>query len=283
MKITRPAVRYYGGKWKLAEWIISHFGSHRVYTEAFSGPASVFLQKRPSEVEVLNDRNGEVVNFFRVLQEPRLLALLIDKLNKTPFAREEYEAAVFGTPRSRVERARQFMILCEMSHNAARAQVNSNSGFRTTTAGHHNLPRLWADAVANLEAVAERLRSAIIENTDYRPFLLQHDREEALHYVDPPYLGKLRAENRRCYKHELRKESEHLELLELLLQLKGAVVLSGYPDPLYRDNLPGWLMVTQNAVSSAAKRGKSNRVECLFLNPKAAESRAQFSLFDLNQ
>lgn len=211
------------------------------------------------------------------------MALLIDKLNKTPFAREEYEAAVIGTPRSRVERARQFMILCEMSHNAARAQVNSNSGFRSTTAGHHNLPRLWADAVANLETVAERLRSAIIENTDYRPFLLQHDREEALHYVDPPYLGKLRAENRRCYKHELRKESEHLELLELLLQLKGAVVLSGYPDPLYRDNLPGWLMVTQNAVSSAAKRGKSNRVECLFLNPKAAESRAQFSLFDLNQ
>ncbi len=66
---TRPVIRYYGGKWRLAEWVIGHFPKHRCYVEAFGGAASVLMKKKPARAEVYNDMNGEVVNLFRVLRD----------------------------------------------------------------------------------------------------------------------------------------------------------------------------------------------------------------------
>ena len=88
-KIARPALRYHGGKWNLASWIISHFPVHECYVEPFGGAASVLLQKSRSPLEVYNDLDGRVVSFFSVLRErPDELARL---LSLTPYARAEYE------------------------------------------------------------------------------------------------------------------------------------------------------------------------------------------------
>ena len=83
---TRPALRYHGGKWRLAPWIISHFPAHRTYVEPFGGGASVLMRKPRSYAEVYNDTNAEVVNVFRVLRDPDAAKELERRIRLTPFA-----------------------------------------------------------------------------------------------------------------------------------------------------------------------------------------------------
>ena len=85
----RPALRYYGGKWNLAPWIISHFPPHKNYVEPCGGAASVLLQKPRSPLETYNDLDGNVVNFFRVLRDKP--EELIRQIELTPWSRDEFE------------------------------------------------------------------------------------------------------------------------------------------------------------------------------------------------
>src|SRR5574337_272680 len=85
----RPLLRYHGGKWKLAPWILRHLPPHRVYVEPFGGGASVLLQKPRSYAEVYNDLDGEVVNLFIMARERG--EELAQAIELTPFAREEFE------------------------------------------------------------------------------------------------------------------------------------------------------------------------------------------------
>src|SRR4051812_49100283 len=105
--ISRPVLRYFGGKWKLAPWIISQFPPHRIYVEPFGGGASVLLRKDRSYGEIYNDLDTEVVNVFRVLQRhPRRLKRMLEV---TPFARDEWELA-YVRVKDPVERARRAII-----------------------------------------------------------------------------------------------------------------------------------------------------------------------------
>ena len=91
MNLRRPIVRYHGGKWRLASWILRHLPQHRVYVEAFGGGASVLLQKPRSHAEVYNDLDGEIVNLFRVARDHGEALAVMCEL--TPFSRDEFAAA----------------------------------------------------------------------------------------------------------------------------------------------------------------------------------------------
>lgn len=107
-KVTRPLLRYFGAKWRLASWIISHFPDHQLYCEPFGGSAGVLLRKPISSFEVYNDLDGDVVNFFRCLRDhPKELQRLIDL---TPYSREEYEAAFQSRGGEPLERARRYFV-----------------------------------------------------------------------------------------------------------------------------------------------------------------------------
>jgi DNA adenine methylase len=88
IQVQRPILRWHGGKWMLADWIISHFPHHRIYTEAFGGAGSVLMQKPRCFAEVYNDLNQDVVNLFRVLRHDSQAKDLERALRLTPFARD---------------------------------------------------------------------------------------------------------------------------------------------------------------------------------------------------
>lgn len=270
---SRPVLRWHGGKWKLAPWIISHFPAHRVYVEPFGGAASVLMRKPRSYGEVYNDLDQDVVNLFRVLQDSRTAQVLIDKLRLTPFAREEFELG-YLTCDDPIERARRLVILSYMGfgsngHNRAiRTGFRSNSNRSGTTPAHD-----WANYPERLPAIIERLRGIVIENKDANEVMRQHDSIETLHYVDPPYLMETRSaamhRNRR-YVHEL-KPADHTRLLAYLQTLTGMVIVSGYPHTSYDEALVGWERIEVNAYADGARE----RVEVLWLNPFASSERVR--------
>ena len=103
---TRPLVRYHGGKWMLAPWIIAHFPPHRTYVEPFGGGGSVLLRKTRSYAEVYNDLGGEIVNLFRVARaRGEELARLVEL---TPFARAEF-AESYEPAEDELEEARRLI------------------------------------------------------------------------------------------------------------------------------------------------------------------------------
>lgn len=91
MTPTRPVLRYMGGKWRLAPWILRHLPPHRTYVEPFGGAASVLLRKPRAYAEIYNDLDGEIVSLFRVLRDPEAAAELVRRIALTPFAREEFD------------------------------------------------------------------------------------------------------------------------------------------------------------------------------------------------
>ena len=270
-KLTRPALRWHGGKWLLAPWIIGHFPKHRVYVEPYGGAASVLLRKPKSYGEVYNDLDGEAVNLFQVLRSDRA-GELVEKLRLTPFARIEFEAA-YEPGEDPVDRARclvvrSFQGFGSDGHNlgARRTGFRANANRNGTTPAHD-----WANYPEHLGALIERLQGVVIESRPAQACMTQHDGPETLHYIDPPYLPETRStktkngERYHAYAHELTAK-DHIDLLAYIQDLKGMVVLSGYPSALYDDALlPAWFRVERQALADGARE----RTEVLWINSAA--------------
>lgn len=259
----RPALRYYGGKWKLAPWIISHFPPHQNYVEPCGGAASVLLQKPRSPLETYNDLDGAVVNFFRVLRDRP--DDLIRKIRLTPWARAEYELSLEPCG-DEVERARRFAISCYMSYNGGTGSANGLTGWRYLRDIRGRGTLASKDFTDNrLQEIASRLLDVQIENKDYREVLKLHDSDVALFYIDPPYVSNERTHGTDWYLYEWTND-QHTEAAGLLRQCAGYVVISGYACDLYRELYEdhGWQRVDKEAQTNSG--GK--RIESLWLSPR---------------
>ncbi|WP_234082964.1 DNA adenine methylase [Enterobacter quasiroggenkampii] len=269
MTIAHPAIRYHGGKFRLASWIISHFPPHRCYVEPFGGAASVLLKKAPSEAEVYNDLDDDVVNFFRVLRHPGASRVLINDCALTPYSREEFELAYEPTT-DPIERARRLVVRATMGFGSAGA-TKGITGFRLDTKRNSATAQaLWARQPDNLAAVASRFAGVLIENRDAIQCMQDHDTETTLHFVDPPYMHETRVcvSKNGAYRHEL-TNAQHVELLEAAKQLKGAVIICGYDNEIYNDSLSGWKMETRTTAANG-RAGSVHRTECLWIKGKTA-------------
>lgn len=251
----RPIVRYHGGKWLIAPWIIDHFPPHRKYVEPYGGGASVLLRKSRVYSEVYNDLDGEIVNLFRVARDygedlRRVLYL-------TPFSKDEflssYQPVDDPIEQARRTVARSFMGFGSNSHNR-------KTGFRSNSDRSGTTPALdWRNYPDALVMIIERLRGVVIENGDALDIIKQHDKPGTLHYVDPPYLASVR-DRGIDYRHEMTEE-QHIELSKLLKGLDGNVVLSGYPSELYNDLYGAWTRFDRTALADGARK----RTECIWV------------------
>ena len=270
----RQGVRYHGAKGReLAPWIIDHLpADHDVYDESHCGMANILLRKERSPIEAINDRSGEVVNFFRVLREAA--DELINAIDLTPFAWDEWKLSYqpTGDP---VERARRFYVRAYLSIAGPTSSM-TNPGFRRQkklSRGRDGRKTMTAAAktfaqVDHLWAIAERLKGVTIENEDALKHIRRYDNPRTLFYVDPPYMPETRVRAAQsAYEHEM-TAADHAELLETLNRLKGMAVLSGYRCPLYDDALGHWTRYDKRV----RVNGEGSAVESLWLNPAAEEA-----------
>lgn len=255
---SRPVLRWHGGKWTLAPWIIEHMPAHRVYVEPFGGAASVLLRKPRAYAEIYNDLDDDVVNLFQVLRGPKS-GELIEALRLTPFAATEFFAA-YNVSDDALERARRMVVKSFMGFGSN--SVHKKSGFRSNSNRSGTTPASdWRNYPDALPFIIDRLRGVTITNSDAREVMSRHDTSETLHYVDPPYVFETRTDAGHDYAHEM-NDAQHSELLAFLRTLKGKVILSGYPHPLYDDAIHDWRRIERPHLADGAKK----RTEVLWLN-----------------
>ena len=253
------AFKYPGGKVRISSWVISHFPRHKIYVEPFGGAAGVLLNKTPSPLEVYNDLNSDLVNFFRVLRDKEKAAELIRRLKLTPYAREEYYS-VYPMPKDDdIERARALFVRTGMGIGIHMAVSDSRTGFAADNKKIRKNAKVFVNSVEKMSDIAERFRSVVIECRDALELISRYDAPDTLWYLDPPYNCR--------YSFRYRASVAQEAMLGAFKKVSGYVVLSGYMSELYADELAGWHIETRTNQTF----GHKDKEECLWLSPRTWE------------
>jgi len=266
-KIPR-ILHYPGSKWRIADWIISHFPPHETYLEPFMGSLAILCSKKRSHLETVNDLDNEIVNLFRMIREyPDELARAI---RHTPHSRQEfYNSYETLESDSELEIARKLIVRLWQGRGG---KTSHRTGWRSMIEKNGPLPgKEWLGFPDKIAAVAERLMGVQIENQCALELIKRYNRKNVLIYADPPYVCSTRTTS--SYKCEMTDE-QHIELLDALEAHMGYVVLSGYANDIYDQKLAHWLRKTKKTQAEAG----ANRVEVLWINPSAAAALGQEQL-----
>lgn len=263
--IDAPAIRYYGGKFRIADWIIAQFPPHVCYVEPYAGAASVLLRKPAARHEVINDLNGDIVNFFRVIRDwPEQFFRVI---SLTPYSRLELQLAWERTD-DPLESARRLWVRCWQSFGSGVGE--HKTGWRFQKGATTNTR---ADAVKSfyrtkhLWAVASRLKSVQIECDDALKVIERYDSPNTLFYVDPPYVHSTRNEDNAAKGYAIEmSDADHRGLAATLRSVKGMIVLSGYPSALYDELYSDWRCLQYETTNVRSAK----ETECLWLSPNAS-------------
>lgn len=269
-----PPLKWHGGKHYLAPKIVAlmpQLPDSLHYVEPYFGGGAVLLAKGPTGwSEVVNDLNGDLTNFWLVLQQEDTFAALHRILQATPFSEAEFNRACESLPKGKdtnlVQRAAWFFTCCRQSL-AGRMDSFAPLSRTRTRRQMNEQASAWITAVEGLPAVHERLRRVVICNRPAIEVIRGQDGDKTFFYLDPPYLQETRTakEVYGCY--EMR-EADHRELIDTIKRVKGKVILSGYSNNLYDTELQDWTRhaydLPNNAASGAKKRVMTETLWCNF-------------------
>jgi DNA adenine methylase len=273
-------LKWHGGKYYLARKIVALMPRHLHYVEPFAGGLAVLLARDPDDrrlwmgsdsshsgvSELVSDINSPLMNFWRVLQDETTFARFQRIVEAIPLARSEWEKAhVHQYGNDPVADAVAFFVDCRQSLAGRQRCFTAITRNRTRRRMNGNASE-WISAVDGLPDVHARLRRVAMENKLALVIIAREDGPGTLFYLDPPYLHQTRTA-RAVYDFEM-TEAEHRELLDVLRQCKGKVMLSGYPSELYDQALADWNRHTfdlpNNAAGGKAKGRETEVVWCNF-------------------
>ena len=265
----KAIMKYPGSKWSIADWIIQFFPKHHSYLEPFFGSGAVFFRKPRSNIETVNDLDGDVVNLFHWIKtDPERLA---HEIYYTPYARQVYDDAFAQAPKDSFGKAVNFYIRLNMGHGF---RTNGEKvGWKNDVQGRERAyaSRDWCSLPEKIMQAAERLRGVQIENKPAAEAIQRFNYPNVLIYADPPYV--LSARHGKQYRCEM-DDMGHDVLLDVLIAHKGPVILSGYDNDLYKNRLRGWHREETTCYSQVCSRKR----EVLWMN---FEPVIQLSVFDV--
>jgi DNA adenine methylase len=228
-QMLNSPIKWIGGKSRLRKQIISLLPAHTCYVEPFAGAAWVLFGKSPSDVEILNDKEQELINFFRVVKEKP--EELIASFDLELVSRAEFDrlANLDLSALTDVERAHRFYYIIMAGWGGELHYPRFQTSI--TDGGHGNrLIGALKTLRQRLQPIHDRLRTVIIENLDWQECVDRYDRQGTVMYIDPPYPG-----NKCNYSHNMREWDAHNLLFERLKKAKCKWILSSYDKPEIRD------------------------------------------------
>jgi DNA adenine methylase len=264
----RPPIKTHGGKFYLSNWVIENFPKDYQkldYCEPFCGGASVFLNKERSPEETIADVDRGVICVFKALRdEPKEF---IQRLKRTKYTESTFKYHLKrseGDIKDYIEKAANEYILRRMSRGGLKKAFAWSERLRGGVPGDLNA---WNTMLEMLPFIAERIQGVNIVCASFADVVKNWDEENVLTYLDPPYLHSTREESSTdAYEHELTVEN-HIELLKVIKNARGKIVISGYSSPLYKKTLEGWKMRKKDVANhSSQSKSKQRRVECLWMN-----------------
>lgn len=261
MRRLKTPISYYGGKQRLAEKIISLIPAHGLYCEPFVGGAAVFFSKEASDIEVLNDTNRELINFYKVVQQD--FVSLEKEIRISLHSRDLHRKAsvIYNNPDmfSEIKRAWAVWLL---STQCFSAQLDNSWGYdrsRNTTT-----KKIMNNRERFTEEMAIRLQNVQLECADALYVVKSRDASHSFFYCDPPY------HNSDMGHYDGYSEQDFENLLKQLSGVQGKFLLSSYPSKLLQSYVKahGWYMwsVEQNVSVNAKSRRLKRKVEVLTAN-----------------
>ena len=257
----KPPFAYFGGKTTLAPQIAALLPEHEHYVEPFAGSLAVLLAKKPSRAETVNDLDGDLVTFWRVLRDRPEELCRVAML--TPHARSEHEGARgdFAAVDDDMERARRIWVRLTQGRSHS---LKDQAGWwkRSNVIGRPPIAQDLESFALRMPLAARRLKRVSIERRDALDVIRDYGSEPTVClYVDPPYLGSTRASN---YRVEMLDDDAHRTFAAALNECKASVVLSGYDAPLYAQLFDGWHRLDLKAPTTLS--GDTDRIEALWSN-----------------
>ena len=263
--LLKSPVNRMGGKFFLTGWLSEMIPNHVLYCDPFCGAGHLLIYKSPSPVEIINDIDGHLIAFFRVIQHPEKRQMLIEKLNYMPYSRglrnEIRSRWKDGNiPVDEIERATQWFYLNRTCFSCDQER----GGFAVPSITGRNPAQSYYTAIDSLEHITRCLRGVTIECLDYANCIQRYDSEDTLFYVDPPYLDT------EHYYGDSFSHEDHHKLAELLHDIKGHVMITHYQNGLYDELYREWNKYTFESFKGSHKAEpgteKPKTVECLYTN-----------------
>jgi DNA adenine methylase len=267
----KPPFAYFGAKTTIAAQIAALLPAHEHYVEAYAGSLAVLLAKRPARMKTVNDIDGDLMTFWRVLRDrpadlERVCAL-------TPHSRAEHHAA-YAPASEDMERARRVWVRLTQGRSGALRPTGWRH-YQDPAGPGPSMPGYLRVYLGRMHATAERLAAVSLECRPALEIIATYGRHSrVLIYADPPYLGSTRAGSR--YRHEMTAATDHEALAAALRTCRAAVVLSGYDSPLYAELYHGWHRCEIRAHTGNGAADKA-RTEVLWSNRPIG---AALTLFD---